>query len=360
VLAAVGFYLLHWASQGRRLKAVWGLALLVLMAVAVFLPLLRYWYDEPQMFNYRTLTRLGTVEQPLPGPAWQIFLSNLGKASVMFAWDNGEVWPVSVTHRPALDVVSAALFYLGVVLLLVRYLMKRDWLDITWLVSIPILLLPSVLSLAFPAENPILNRTAGAIIPTFIIVALALDGLMSALEASLQAPWGSRLAWGLCVLLFAWSARQNYDLVFNQYQHSYELSAWNTTELGRVVRDFIETIGSQETAWVVGYPHWVDTRLVGINAGYPIWDTYIAPEKIPDTLAEPRAKLFLVKPDDVATIEILRQVYPQASVKEFISRVETKNFLIFFIPPQGSVGEAGAAHDLSQATPVNLAYGISR
>ena len=51
-------------------------------------------------------------------------------------------------------------------------------------------------------------------------------------------PGEGRLAWGLALVLFAWSARNNYDLVFNQYQRGYELSAWNTSEMGGVVRDF--------------------------------------------------------------------------------------------------------------------------
>ena len=78
----------------------------------------------------------------------------------MFNWSNGGVWFHSVPDRPALDVVTGALFLTGVLLIMVRYAQKRRWLDVL-LASMPILLLPSILSLAFPDENPSLNRTAG-------------------------------------------------------------------------------------------------------------------------------------------------------------------------------------------------------
>ena len=79
----------------------------------------------------------------------------------MFNIDDGEIWVHSVPHRPALDTVSAALFLLGVVLILIRYIRNRHWLDLFLLISIPLLLMPSILSLAFPGENPALNRAGG-------------------------------------------------------------------------------------------------------------------------------------------------------------------------------------------------------
>ena len=72
----------------------------------------------------------------------------------MVNWVNGNIWVVSPTLRPAVDTVSAAFFLIGVALLLVRYIRRRHWLDLFLLLAIPLLMLPSILSLAFPAENP--------------------------------------------------------------------------------------------------------------------------------------------------------------------------------------------------------------
>ena len=93
----------------------------------------------------------------------------------MFNWDDGEIWVHSITHRPALGVVSGALFLIGIVLLLIRYLRKRHWLDLFLLLSIPLLAMPSILSLAFPGENPALNRAGGAYVTAFVIAGLALE-----------------------------------------------------------------------------------------------------------------------------------------------------------------------------------------
>lgn len=332
ILLAVGLYLLHKQSQGFRIQSIWGLFAIIIISLIVFLPLLRYMIENPEMVLYRAITRVGDLERPLPGPAWQIFLQNLWNALTMFAWDDGEIWPISIPHRPVLDVVTSVLFHLGVVLLVIRYIRQRNWMDIFTLISIPILMLPSVLSLAFPAENPSLNRPAAAIIPVFLIVGLALDGFLTALESASASRWNKRFAWAGGLFLLAWASLQNYDLVFNQYRKFYDLSAWNTTEMGAVVRDFSEVTGSVDTAWLVGYPYWADSRLVMINAGFPMRDNAIWPQNFQDTLDDPRPKLFLIYIDDLADMEALQSQYPDGWLMEYKSKYKNKDFMLFFVP----------------------------
>ncbi len=179
VVIAIGLYLVHAQSKGVRRDAILWLVILGLASLVVFTPLLRYTLDNPKSFSYRAFSRVGSIEQPLPAPVHEIFFSNLWRGLGMFNWDDGEIWVHSVTHRPALDVVSAALFLIGVVLLLIRYIRKRHWLDLFLLLSIPLLTMPSILSLAFPGENPALNRAGGAYVTAFVIVGLALDGLLT-------------------------------------------------------------------------------------------------------------------------------------------------------------------------------------
>ncbi|NOY97826.1 MAG: glycosyltransferase family 39 protein, partial [Chloroflexi bacterium] len=217
VVIAVGLYLLHRQSKGVRKLVVWQLVVLALFSVVVFLPLGRYALEHPDDFSYRALSRLGSMEHPLPGPWWQIFSTNLWDALKMFNWDNGNIWVHSVPNRPALGVVSGALFLIGVLLLLARYAKERHWLDLFLLLSIPLLQLPSSLSLAYPAENPALNRAAGAAVPVFLVVALALDGLITGLGRVRSGRSGAVLAWGVTGVLLLLSISQNYDLVFNQY-----------------------------------------------------------------------------------------------------------------------------------------------
>ncbi len=333
IVVAVGLYLLHRQSKGARKQALMWLAVLALTSVFIFLPLLRYSLENPEIFAFRSFSRLGTVERELQGPAIVVFISNLWKAITMFAWDDGQIWVTSVTNRPALDVVSGALFYAGVVLIFIRYVRERNWVDLFLLLSVPMLMLPSILSLAFPAENPSLNRMAGAIVPVFVIVALALDAFIQSIQSNIKTRRGMWLAWAMALVLIAFSASQNYDLVFNQYQSVFKLSSWNTTEMGQVIQDFSDSVGAADTAWVVAFPHWVDTRLVGINAGYPQRDYAIWPDHIADTAADPRAKLFLVKPDDEGGLATLKEVYPQGVLQTYDSAVENHDFYMFFVPP---------------------------
>lgn len=336
VLVAVGLYLLHSQARGKRLQTISGLLVLVLVALILFLPLLRFALEYPTLFDLRAFSRLGTTERPLPGSALLIFLKNLWNASTMYFWSDGQIWVHSVTNSPALDIISATLYYLGVVLLLVRYIRRRTWQDLFLLLSVPLLMLPSILSLAFPDENPALNRAAGAIIPVFLIIAIALDGLMSAMEKRVPSRAGSTLAWGMAVILIFFAALGNYDLVFVQYQRAYELSSWNTSEMGKIVHDFGGVYGSTDTAYVVPYPYWVDTRLVGMNAGDPTRDYAIPPDQIAITLNDPRPKMFLVNPEDQTNLDLLRQLFPQGNVSTYASKVE-KNFYIYMVPPASTI-----------------------
>lgn len=338
VLMAIGLYLLHAQSRGARRDAVLWLAVLGSSALIVFLPLLRYALENPELFSYRAFSRLGGIEQPLPAPPVQIFVSNLWNALRMFNWDDGEIWVHSVTHRPALDVVAGAFFLIGVLLLAYRYLRDRHWLDLFLLLSVPLLQMPSILSLAYPGENPALNRAGGAYVPVFLIVALAMDGLMASLDSG---KWRARIAWGVAVCLVAFSAVQNYDLVFRQYAGQFEGGAWNTSALGAVIEEFEATYGTTETIWIVPFPHWVDTRLPGVWAGVPNRDFALWRENLDQTLAIQGPKAFLVKAhvsepadNDQETLDALMELYPNGSLELRTSEVKGHEFWVFSVPAQ--------------------------
>jgi hypothetical protein len=336
VVAAFVIYWLHSQSTGARKELPTWLVMLALVAMFVFLPLLRYWFDDPAVFGFRAFTRLGNVEQPLPGPAHEIFFSNLWNALRMFNYDDGEIWVHSVPFRPALDTISAALFLIGVVLVLVRYIRNRHWLDVFLLVSIPLLLMPSILSLAFPGENPALNRAGGAYIPAFVLAALALDGLLTSFG---RGGLRSVLTWGLAGLLFSVSAAQNYNLVFDQYYNSFRNSSWNSSDMGKVVQEFERTYGSADTVWIVPFPHWVDTRLPAVWAGIPNRDLAVWRDNLPDTVEFTGPKLFMVKADtenpeanDQETLDVLASLYPTGHVRLFDSDVPGHDFWIYSVP----------------------------
>jgi hypothetical protein len=276
---------------------------------------------------------MGTLERPLDAPAWLILLQNTGRALGMFSWDAGEIWPISIPGYPALGIVAGALFYLGIGSVLVRYIQTRHWIDLFLVLSIPVLQLPSTLALAFPAENPNLYRTGGALIPVFLLVALAMDGLMSSIENWLPAQSGKLVSVSVALFLVFLAGLQDYSLVFDKYYQQYRTSSWNTSEIGAVAREFADTIGSPDTIWVMGYPHWIDSRLVATNAGYPGRDYRMFPEQLNDTLQDPRAKLFILSPQDTQGVESLRKLYPQGWLQTLESKTPTKDFMVYFVPP---------------------------
>jgi len=328
VVIAFGIYIMHVKSSEQRQQAVFWLLLIVIVSVFVFSPLLRYWIAYPDLFGYRAFTRLGSIETALPKPAWQIFISNMYKGLLMFNWDDGEIQTHSVLHRPALDLISAALFLLGVLLLVVRYIRQKDWRDLFLLVSVPVLIQPSVLSLAFPGENPALNRAGGASVVVFVIAALALDGLVSSFGSELKR---KIIAYSMVVVLLAGIGYSNYDLVFNQFGEAFKAASWNTSEMGQVIKDFETKYGQTDTVWVMPFPYWVDTRLPGVWAGIPNRDFAMWSYQLSDSLAYPSPKMFIYWNADTETENILKELYPNGEVTRYTSAFPGKDFYIFLV-----------------------------
>jgi hypothetical protein len=271
------------------------------------------------------------IEEPLSSPAWMTFLLNLWRALTMFFWNNGMIWAHSVMNRPALDLVSAALLLPGVTLVLARYGRQRDWRDLFLILSIPLLMMPSILSIAFPQENPSLNRAGAALIPVVLIISLCLDGILSSLERAWTGAKGTAIAWGLAIALLAFSCWQNADLVFRQYDEQYRFFSLNSSEAGKVVRDFLDSGNTMEQVFVLEYPHWVDSRLVAIAAGHPEIDPFIKREYLIDTLGTQPPLLFLFNREDTASLEILTLLYPQGILNRYTSDTPRRDFWIYSV-----------------------------
>ncbi|MEP6894900.1 MAG: glycosyltransferase family 39 protein [Chloroflexota bacterium] len=336
VVAAFIIYWLHSQSQGARKDLPVWFAMLALVSLMIFLPLLRYWTEHPSEFGFRAMTRLTSQEAQITQPVPNIFASNVWKALKMYNFDDGEIWVNSLPHRPALDIVSGALFVIGFMLVLIRYIRKRHWLDLFLLISIPLLQLPSSLSLAFPGENPALNRAGGAYIPAFILSGLAFDGLLTSFG---RGKLRSILIWGLAGILIYVSVMQNYDIVFNQFYNSFRQGAWNTSDMGKEIKQFQQTYGETDTVWVVPFPYWVDTRLPAVWAGIPNRDMAMWTDNISSTLELTGPKLFMVKANvddpnanDQASLDVLKALYPTGQLRLFKSDISGHDFWIFFVP----------------------------
>lgn len=313
----------------------------------VFLPLGRYMQEFPQSFWFRALSRVGEVERPIPGNALVIFADNVKNAMLMFNYRGDQVAINTVPGSPVLDMISGALFVLGMTYLLWRVLKHRERRGVYMLTMLFFLLLPSTTSIAFPAENPGVGRTGGAIPIVMIIVASASYVAAQGLHRGVGdlAPGAPRIraivSGGMIGLLLIPAVRLNYDWYFIRYDTQWRNTGWNTTEMGAVVHGFATSIGDLGHAFHVPYPHWADTRAIGINAGDPAWENALQldrPEgvqRLREQAADRASKLYIVHPSDRASLDLLRRTYPNGLPKLYQSARPNRDFWIFLAPGLG-------------------------
>lgn len=129
------------------------------------------------------------------------------------------------------------------------------------------------------------------------------------------------------LILAAVSVWQNYDLVFNQYREQYDLKAWNTSAIAEEIKTFYASGGEEDNAFVIPYPYWVDTRLVGINAGLPYKDYAVSMEDIGKVTAEEGTYLFILKPEDMENISLLQASFPNTTLTQYFSDIPGKDFI---------------------------------
>ncbi|MCK5794393.1 MAG: hypothetical protein KAH12_06790, partial [Anaerolineales bacterium] len=169
------------------------------------------------------------------------------------------------------------------------------------------------------------------IIPVFLIIAIAVENLVTNLRSSLPGRAGKWISTAIVLVLAGISMQTNARLVFVDYYQQFKSSAWNTSEIGAVIEEFADTIGDEDHAWVVPYPHWVDTRLVGINAIDQVRDFALWQTEIPGTEMAEVPKLYIFKPDDEETFQILQDLYPDGIIERFESEVEGRDFMLYYV-----------------------------
>src|SRR6185295_19555642 len=98
-------------GMGRLIS---GVAVALLAAACLLLPMICYTYAFPAQVLQRSLTRTTSLETPLPQHVVSQFVDNVRGALLMFNWHGETNWFVCGDGRPMLDPVSAALFALGV------------------------------------------------------------------------------------------------------------------------------------------------------------------------------------------------------------------------------------------------------
>jgi uncharacterized membrane protein len=307
-------------------------ALILILAAMVFVPLGRYMLDNPAMFWYRVLTRASNLERQLPDSPTLVLLSNVAISLLAFNWRGDIGWVHLVQRVPFLDPISGASLVLGVAVTLWRLLRYRDWRSACLLLGLPVLLLPSSLSLAFPIENPSANRSSVAIPLVFALVGLAPGLLLPPSREKVNRL--ARMAIVSCLaLLIGVTGYLNYESYFVRYAAQFDGQAWNASEFARVIRGFADTCGSLDQAYIAPWPYFIDGRAAALELGD--WEWYNLLDDLTgleEQALRPGNKLYLVHPGDQESLTRLREIYPKAQVRPFRSAAPGHGFWVVFVP----------------------------
>ncbi len=330
VLAVLWLWLVMGKVKRNELGRFFANGLLaVLLAFIVFVPLFRYSIDHPGDFWYRVLTRVGGAEQPMPEDVAGVLGNNMLNAALMFNWTGDQAWPNSIPGDPALDYVSGGLFLFGVVYALYRMIRFRERAYALLLVGLVVMLLPTALAIAFPIENPSNARAGGAIPFVFMVAALPIAWILRSVKAN----WSPLAAAALAVLLLAVIARVNYVRYFSDFNASYLEHSWNSSQVAGVIRGFADTVGDFDHAYIMLYPHWIDTRNVAINMGKIGWDQTL-PNADAAAALKPDGmnKLFVLNPQDQNNLARLQDIFPNGQLRTFHSQTLGHDFVVWYVP----------------------------
>ena len=317
-------------------QLVFNLTVFTWIAIIVFMPLGRYWHDNPQMFWQRSATRVeGDYGVTAHNIGWTL-ANNTLRALGMFNVVGDTVWANTLPNKPTLDEVGGVFLVLGVMAALYRLFRQRDWPLLMAFLAGFILLLPSILSVAFPGENPSVVRTAGAIPAVAVLVGLGLQAVTRAAKAVGGARWGMWLAVPLLALVLTATTLINYRRYFVDYYHSYQLSSQNSTEMAQAMRDFIAGGGDLSHIVIHAWPYWVDTRALAILMGKPDWQsTNVVLDRVTDLQRlrdDPAPQMYLLHPSDEKGLQILEETFPQGHTVRKVSQIPGHDFVLFFVP----------------------------
>lgn len=331
ILALFALKLLFDREDGFRMQRFVGHGLLLVgTAILVYLPLLRYMYDEPKMYWYRSLTRTTDLELAIQRNEFEVFVDNVRRAFLMFNWVGDAGWVQSVPHRPILDLVSGGLFLLGSAYVLYLLFVRRRPIALYMLAALFILFLPSTLALAFPIENPSNIRAAGLIPVMILLVALPVNLVTRRLTEALRSGTGTVLSLVLGAVLVVQCIQLNYRTYFDDYYWSYRRSAWNASDMARVIRGFGDSMGNIHDAYIIVTPYWIDHRAVALTLRDMSWNNLLMKvEEAQLHLGEPRNHLYLFKPENTEAEQWLREHYPQGQLWRFNAFEPEKDFYVF-------------------------------
>jgi hypothetical protein len=329
VPVAFGFLLFDRRWRGRRARLVADGLLIGATALLLFLPLLHYMVQHADLFWYRALTRAGSRERPLPGPALAIFAGNLKNMALAFHWRGDGAWINTVSGEPFLDPATGGLLFAGLVLAIARAVRgSARW--AVAVLSLFFLTLASTLALAFPIENPGINRAAVAAPSVFVLAALPAAWL--AALAARRGGWLRPATAALLAATFAFSIWQNAESYFVRFDRQNHILLDPVMAVVDVIRAERARGVPMGNMYLLSTANWIDARNLGFELDDSKWaQAHNVPigAAIPERIERPL--VFLFHPSDQASIQGLKRTYPSGAARIYPQSNPDRNFGAYFV-----------------------------
>ena len=340
VCLGIAFTFVASKDGGARRRVLGDGLLIGATAGVVFVPLGRYALENREMFWYRSGGRLtGDVEGKSAFGAFldQLpdFLQNNWNAFKGFNWRGDVTTANALRYAPMLDEITGAFFLAGLAALAIHIVRRRDSRALFVLAAIPILLLSSTLALAFPWENPSVNREAPAAAIVFTIAAVPLAILVRRILGGLGDVRGTLVAVPAIAVLIATSAVQNYDEYFHGFDRQTRSSSADTVAIARAIEGAKVFGVLPEDAYVIDWPHWLDIRNIGIALGDIDWGpahNVVLQAPLPEQTPG-RPLLFILNADDKGRLAEVQRAFPDCYVAIYPADESTIPFVTVFVPP---------------------------
>ena len=325
-----------------------GTALILSTGVLACIPLAHYAIAHPDRVSARTRATL-LKDNALPAVHWNDvlprFFDNTWNALLAFNWrGDPEGLMNAVLEAPFLDAFTGAALLAGLVVVGYDALVRRSFQAAALLASIPFLLLPSTLMLAVPHQNPSVSRL-GALAPVVFVIAARPFALLwesLRLRTARGDPWWSigrarapalLAAAALVAIGLGIAAVQNYDRYFHDYARQYTAFMPPVHEVAAAMQTREHQGVALDDMYILGYPYWVDARLVGFALDEPDWAATHNPvpsDPLPDA-AEGRPLLYVLNRADRGRRRELSTRYPGGSFA--LVDVPGHEFLLYQVPP---------------------------
>ncbi len=378
VAVVAALYMAVFVAQDRRqrMASIFNLLIIAMVSFAVFVPMFKYSTEHPEDFWRRAQGRLlgddiitetqadGTVVNRQAtllerAAAFAANIPQLGRnmarALGMFNYRGDVAWLHNAPNYPTFDPAMGAFLIVGAVGWAIWAVQKREHAAFFMLAALVLMLIPSVVALANPDENPSNTRASGAMPVAYLFAAFGAVGVVTAINAVIPKRASSAVAvmivGGTAIISLGWTN----TVVFGPYDDFYQNSWSPQREAGEFMRGVAQSDGAWGNVFILAAAHFFDYRGVALEAGvtpgkFPNGD--IQPHQLPERMLNgllthgqfrldpDRYIVIIYHVDDTGTAATLQGWFPEGRDMIMDTRrdqpwLSDEQYRTFRIPPLG-------------------------